>query len=150
MRKLLAASAICSSLLLFAVPAAQAADGTAPEAHAMLDRAAVAVKADKTTALNQFVKGENGFKDRDLYVFCVGADGKFAAHPNPALNGKDARGLKDGNGKAFVVEMMNVAQDGKVSEVDYLFPRPGTTTPVPKSSYVTKVSDLVCGVGYYK
>jgi hypothetical protein len=46
--------------------------------------------------------------------------------------------------------MLTVAQDGKIAEVDYLFPRPGTTNPVPKSSYVTKVADLVCGVGYYK
>ena len=32
-----------------------------------------------------------------------------------------------------------------------MFPRPGTDkTPVPKVSFVTKVGDLVCGVGYYK
>jgi signal transduction histidine kinase len=134
-------------LFLF-VPAVRAADGTAAEARAMLDRATAAVKADKATALSQFNKGENGFKDRDLYVFCIGADGNFVAHPSRL--GQDARALKDTSGKAFGAEMLTVAQDGKVVEVDYLFPRPGTTNPVPKASYVTKVADLVCGVGYYK
>jgi signal transduction histidine kinase len=151
MRRLIVASAICSCLLFLSALPLQAADGTATEARAMLDRAATAVKADKTTALGQFVKGENGFKDRDLYVFCVDLDGKFVAHPNPALMGHDGKTLKDGTGKAFVAEMLTVAQDGKVAQVDYMFPRPGTKEPaVPKSSYVTKVADLVCGVGYYK
>ncbi len=150
MRRMIAASAVCFSLLFLSVPALHAADGTPAEARAMLDRATAAVKADKATALSQFTKGENGFKDRDLYVFCIGSDGKFAAHPNPKLNGSDATALKDGSGKPFAVEMISVAQDGKVAQVDYMFPRPGTTNPVPKSSFVTKVSDLVCGVGYYK
>jgi hypothetical protein len=36
-----------------------------------------------------------------------------------------------------------------VNEVSYSFPRPGTTAPAPKLSYVTRVADQVCGVGYY-
>lgn len=148
MRRLIAAAAVCASMLLLAPLPVQAADGTAAEAHALLERAIPAVKADKATALGQFTRGENGFRDRDLYVFCLDLDGKFVAHPT--LMGKDGKGLKDGNGKAFVAEMLTVAQDGKIAEVDYLFPRPGTQTPVPKSSYVTRVADLVCGVGYYK
>jgi hypothetical protein len=33
----------------------------------------------------------------------------------------------------------------------YLFPKPGTTAPTfPKVSFVTRVGDLGCGVGYYK
>jgi hypothetical protein len=32
-----------------------------------------------------------------------------------------------------------------------LFARPGSDTkPVPKESLVTRVGDLVCGVGYYR
>jgi signal transduction histidine kinase len=133
-----------------AAPVFAADSGTAPEAKAMLEKAVVAVKADKPKALSEFSAGEAGFKEKDLYVFCIGTDGKFAAHPNKALQGQDAKSLKDSNGKLFAVEMLNVAKDGSFSEVDYTFPRPGTTQPVPKASYVTKVSDLVCGVGYYK
>jgi hypothetical protein len=31
------------------------------------------VKEDKAKALDMFNKGEGGFKDRDLYVFCANA-----------------------------------------------------------------------------
>jgi hypothetical protein len=144
------AFATCLSVLVMSAPLFAADTGTAPEAKAMLEKAVVAVKADKPKALGQFSAGEGGFKDKDLYVFCIGTDGKFAAHPNKALQGQDAKSLKDSNGKLFAVEMVSVAKDGSFSEVDYTFPKPGTTTAVPKSSYVTKVSDVVCGVGYYK
>ncbi len=46
--------------------------------------------------------------------------------------------------------MLDVAKEGAISEVHYLFPRPGSTTPVPKTSFVTRVKDQVCGVGYYE
>jgi signal transduction histidine kinase len=149
-RKSTLALAACLSTLVMATPLFAADSGTAPEAKAMLEKAVVAVKADKPKALAQFSAGEGGFKDKDLYVFCIAPDGSFAAHPNKAMQGKDARSMKDSNGKLFAVEMLSVAKDGSFSEVDYTFPRPGTTEPVPKASYVTKVTDLVCGVGYYK
>jgi hypothetical protein len=40
---------------------------------------------------------------------------------------------------------------GEITEVNYMWPRPGSDkTPVAKVSFVTKVGDLGCGVGYYK
>ena len=53
------------------------------EAKAMLMKAVAAVKADKANALDMFNKGEGGFRDRDLYVFCVNLDGKEVAIGNP-------------------------------------------------------------------
>ena len=128
--------------------AAQAKFGTAAEAKAMLEKAAAAVKADKAKALGMFAKGEGGFKDRDLYPFCGGADGNFTAHPT--LTGKSLKDLKDKAGKALGAEMYTVATEGKISEVSYMWPRPGGTDPVQKVSFVTKVGDQVCAVGYYK
>ena len=122
--------------------------GTSAEAKAMLDKAVAAVKANKTDALGKFAKGEGGFKDRDLYPFCGGPDGNFTAHPT--LTGKSLKELKDKAGKAIGEEMYKTASEGKVTEVDYLWPRPGATDPVQKVSYVTKVGDQVCAVGYYK
>jgi hypothetical protein len=56
--------------------------GTSEEAKAMLEKAVAAVKQDKAKALDMFNKGEGGFKDRDLYVFCANAsDGIMTAHP---------------------------------------------------------------------
>lgn len=122
--------------------------GTAAEAKAMLDKAIAAVKADKAAALTAFAKGEGGFKDRDLYPFCGGSDGNFTAHPT--LTGKSMKELKDKSGKPLGEEMYKSAQEGKVTEVAYMWPRPGSTDPVQKVSYVTKVGDQVCAVGYYK
>jgi signal transduction histidine kinase len=129
---------------------AWAADfGTAAEAKAMLEKAVVAVKADKAAALAQFAKGEGGFKDRDLYPFCGGPDGTFTAHPT--LTGKSLKDLKDKEGKPLGEEVYKNAQEGKIAEVSYMWPRPGTTEPlVQKVSFVTKVGDQVCAVGYYK
>ena len=66
------------SALTLSVAAFAQQGGTAQEARAMLDKAVTAVKADKTKALDMFNKGEGGFSDRDLYVFCSGVtDGKL-------------------------------------------------------------------------
>jgi len=128
--------------------AAQAQYGTAAEAKAMLEKAVGALKENKAKALAEFTKGEGGFKDRDLYPFCGGPDGNFTAHPS--LTGKSLKDLKDKAGKPLGAEMYKVATEGKISEVSYMWPRPGQTEPVQKVSYVTKAGDQVCAVGYYK
>ncbi len=122
--------------------------GTAAEAKAMLEKAVAALKQDKAAALAKFTKGEGGFKDRDLYPFCGGPDGMFTAHPT--LTGKSLKDLKDKTGKPLGKEIYDTAKEGTISEVSYMWPRPGTTEPVQKVSYVTKVGDQVCAVGYYK
>ena len=54
--------------------------GSAAEAQAMLEKAVVAVKADKAKALSMFNRGEGGFKDRDLQPFCFNvSDGKIVS-----------------------------------------------------------------------
>jgi signal transduction histidine kinase len=138
------------SAFLFAITApVLAADfGTAPEAKAMLEKAVAALKANKADALAKFTKGEGGFKDRDLYPFCGGADGNFTAHPT--LVGKSLKDLKDKAGKALGKEIYATAKAGAIGEVTYMWARPGTTDPVQKVSFVTKVDDQVCAVGYYK
>jgi signal transduction histidine kinase len=131
-----------------AVTAFAAEFGSAAEAKGMLEKAVTAVKADKAKALAMFTKGDGGFKDRDLYPFCGGPDGNFTAHPT--LAGKSLKELKDKAGKALGAEIYKVAQEGKVGEVAYMWPRPGKTDPVQKVTFVTKIGDQVCAVGYYK
>jgi len=131
--------------------AEQAKYGTAEEARAMLDKVIAAITADKTKALDMFNKGEGGFKDRDLQPFCFNiSDGILTASTNPKLLGKDVRSLKDKTGKAFGEENFKAAVVGKVTEVSYMFPRPGETEPTAKTSFVTGIGDQGCGVGYYK
>ena len=122
--------------------------GTPVEAKAMLDKAVAAVKADKANALTMFTKGEGGFKDRDLCPYCGGPDGNFTAHPT--LVGKSLKDLKDKAGKPLGADVYAAAKEGSISEVAYMWPRPGQTDPVQKVAYVTKIGDQVCAVGYYK
>jgi hypothetical protein len=132
--------------------AQQAQFGTAAEAKAMLERAVAAVKADKAKALEMFNKGEGGFKDRDLQPFCFNvSDGTVTASTVPNLLGTDIRVLKDKNGKEFGQEIYHAATEGKITEVSYMFPRPGTDpTLFQKVSLITGVGDQGCGVGYFK
>src|SRR5919202_617401 len=125
--------------------------GTAAEARAMLDRAVASMMANPARTIAQINKGEGGFRDRDLYVFCL-ANGKVVAHGGfPERVGLLQKDLRDAVGKPYGEEFAKVAEEGKIAEVGYMFPRPGSDkTPVQKISLVTKVADYTCGVGYYK
>jgi len=157
-RALMIAAASAAVLALSPIAFAQQTGGTADEAKAMLMKAVAAVKADKAKALDMFNKGEGGFLDRDLYVFCANiSDGKAVATGNPSRKqtlGGDVRTLKDSTGKRYGAEIYAAYQkpEGEITEVSYMLPRPGADkTPVPKVSLVTRVADdLGCGVGYYK
>ena len=141
---------VCAVLLLFtggSVPAAQY--GSEAEAKTMLEKAVVALKDDKAKALDMFNKGEGGFKDRDLYVFCANAsDGILTAHPN--LKGENLQDIKGKKGFPLGQEIMRTATEGEIKEVTYWWPRPGSDKPLEKHTFYTKVGDQNCGVGYYK
>jgi cytochrome c len=146
-------SALVSAPLLWSVTFANAqASGTAAEAKAMLEKAVAALKANEADALAKFPKPDGGFRDRDLYVYCFDATtGKFTAHVNPALMGTDVRSLKDAkDGSALGQRIFDSVKEGTLTTVDYNFPKPGGTEPVPKEAFVTKVGNEACGVGYYK
>ena len=122
-----------ASAAVFTLSTTAFAQGTATEARAMLDKAVVAVKADKAKTLDMINKGEGGFLDRDLYVFCFDSgDAKLVAtgSSNPAARkviGLDARTLKDATGKVFGQELYDAAKDGQITEVTYMFPCRGRT-----------------------
>jgi signal transduction histidine kinase len=124
--------------------------GTPAEARAMLERVVAAMQANQAEALAMFTKGEGGFKDRDLYPYCIGPDGNFSAHRT--LVGTNATGLKDKAGAPVGEKVLSAAQTnpGEVVEVGYVWTRPGEATPVEKVAFVTKIGDQTCAVGYYK
>jgi hypothetical protein len=142
-----------AALLALVVPAslaqAQAQHGTEQQARDMLDRAVVAVKADKAKALAMFNKGESGFKDRDLYVFCANAsDGVLTAHPY--LRGKPLQNIVGKKGYPLGKEIMKNATEGEIKQISYWWPRPGSDKPLQKHTFYTKVNGQNCGVGFYK
>ena len=157
-RNFVIAAASAAVIALSPAAFAQQTRGTADEARAMLMKALAAVQADKDKALDMFNKGEGGFRDRDLYVFCVNAsDGTVVAIGNPNLKqalGTDVRAAQNSTGKAFGAEIYAAIQkpEGQITEVDYVSPEPS-----PDDALAAKVTlvaraddDLGCGVGYYK
>ena len=132
--------------------------GTAEEAKAMLTKAVAAVRTDEAKALDMFNKGEGGFRDRDLYVFCANAsDGTIVAIGNPNLKqalGMDVRAGQNSTGEAFGAEIYAAMQkpEGQITEISYVGPKPDPDDKLAaKTTLVARVSDdLGCGVGYYK
>jgi signal transduction histidine kinase len=140
-RNLLLAASASVALTVFAY--AQGQFGNAAEAKAMLEKAVA--ELNEGAALAKFNKGEGGFKDRDLYVFCYDmASAKFTAHVDPSLLGTDVKALKEKDGSPLGEKVFNATKPGTISTVSYNFPNPGTTEPV------AKVGNQGCGVGYYK
>jgi hypothetical protein len=124
--------------------------GTAAEASAMLEKAVVAVKADKAKALAMFNNGEGAFKERDLYLFCFNIMGGIITAGPPAVLGTDVRTLMDPTGKAVGQDLFNAPREGTMA-ISYMAPRPGAdNTPVRKVSFVARAGDQGCGVGYYE
>jgi len=134
-------------ILLAQAMSVQAAQyGTAEEAKAMLSKAVAALQEDKAKALDMFNKGEGGFKDRDLYVFCANAsDGILTAHPT--MRGKPLRDVLGKKGYPLGQEIMQKATEGTINEVTYWWPRPGSDKPLEKTTFYTKIGDQICGVG---
>ena len=125
--------------------------GTADQAKAMLERAVAALKANKDAALSAFNdKNNKEFHDHDLYVFCFSmTNGQTVAHPNPALINTDVRAFTY-KGDPLGKGLFDAVKPSGTNTFDYEFPKPGTIEPVPKESFVTRIGELGCGVGYYK
>jgi hypothetical protein len=157
-RKFAIAAATAAVIALAPAAFAQQTGGTADEAKAMLMKAVAAVNADKAKALDMFNKGEGGFRDRDLYVFCANtSDGTIVAMGNPNLKqalGTDLRAAQNSAGEAFGAKIYAAMQkpEGEITEVSYTMVKPAADdTPVAKVSLVERAGyDLGCGVGYYK
>jgi hypothetical protein len=155
MSRSLLAVAITALVLLWSAASVSAQQlGTAEEARAMLDRAIGALKSNEATALSEFNDPNNKeFHDRDLYVFCYNlSDGKITAYESPALLNIDVRtlALKDDLIGRRAYEAVLNSPEGKVTTIDYNFPKPGTTEPVPKQTLETRIGNQGCGVTYYK
>ena len=134
MRTILLRSALALSLA--AGPAVAQDYGSADEARAMLEAAVVALEVDEAAALAAFTAGDAPFKDRDLYVFCGGPDGMMTAHgADPDLVGVELRALVDEAGTPFGAAFYDTAVEGEFNTVEYVWPRPGESEPLPKASY---------------
>ena len=77
---------------------------------------------------------------------------KMVMHPiKPELDGTDLTDNKDPNGKHLFVEFVKTVKSSGGGFVPYMWPKPGSTNPVPKISYVKGFAPWgwVVGSGVY-
>lgn len=98
---------------------------------------------------------QSTWSNADYYIIVVGADDRIVCHPNAQLVGKLNAEIIDAKGKHVGQAITAVTQTRQGRGwVDYVWPRPGTTTPVSKSTYAIRVmgpegkSYIVAGGGY--
>lgn len=71
------------------------------------------------------------------YVWINDLQPRMIMHPyKPELNGTDLSGTKDPAGKFLFMEFVKVSREKGGGLVDYLWPKPGASSPVQKISYV--------------
>jgi signal transduction histidine kinase len=140
----------CLAVGLALLPAASRA-ATPEEAKAPSERAAAYIQqAGEAKAFADFTRPDGGFTQGELYVFCYDRDGVNRAHgANPLFVGKNLKHLKDPDGiepNAAIIETGFGAGRGWVH---FKWPNPVTKKIEPKSAYVIRTNDVVCGVAYY-
>jgi cytochrome c len=128
------------------------ARATQAEAQALLKKAiAHYEKVGRTQALADFTAAKAPFKDRDLYVFCVGPDRKVVSHgADKTQVGVDIDTVKDVDGKLFAVEAWKAGSRSGGGTVEYKWQNPVTKQVEAKVSFVAQAGKDVCGVGAYK
>jgi methyl-accepting chemotaxis protein len=92
-----------------------------------------------------------GYTDRDLYVVVYDINGKNLAHgANPKLIGQNLIDAKDGAGKPYVRERVEIIKSRDSGWQDYTFLNPISKQMEPKSMFLQKYEDLIVGCGVYK
>jgi len=80
--------------------------------------------------------GNLRYENKD-YFFISDLQARMVMHPiNPSLDGKDMTDVKDPSGKPIFADFAKISKENGGGFVDYLWPKPGESLPVPKVSYV--------------
>lgn len=106
--------------------------------HTLLGSFAKRDDVDEATAKQLALEAVKALRyDGNNYFWIQDETPAMVMHPmKPALDGKDLRTFKDGNGKAFFIEMAQKVKAKGEGFVDYVWPLPGEEAPTDKISYV--------------
>ena len=134
-----------------AVSAFKLRQGTADEAHALVERAVALYQARGRAALDAITRDAAHFADRDMYVFGIAGSGHYCAFSGkPERVGVDLRGVPGLDGDKLIRDAFALTASGP-AWIDYQIVVPGTDRVEPKTSYMVQVApDVVIGCGVYK
>lgn len=110
-----------------------------------------AMNTDQAQAEAKAIIRNLRYKESD-YFWINDMTPKMIMHPmKPALEGKDLSASEDPTGKKLFVAMVAVCKEKGEGFVDYYWPKPGESQPVPKISYVRALPEWgwIVGSGVY-
>ena len=134
-----------------AVASIRLRQGSADEAHALVDQAmALITSIGYAAAATRLHSRDEGFVDRDLYVFVIDRGGHYRVHgAKPAMEGKRVHEVLGIGGDQFVRDAWAAAPTGGWIEYDIVNPETGNVQP--KASYVKALdARLLVGCGVYR
>ncbi len=153
MKKILT-TAMMSVILLFAADVFAGDTATKNECVVKCHEAAALINSKGVEAAIKIINDSTGpFVWKDSYVFLMNLDGRMLAHPiQPELMlHKHVLLMTDPLDKALFVHFVNLAKKVGQGWVEYMWPKPGKTSPSKKISYIYRVpnQDLFVGAGVY-
>ena len=131
-----------AAIVLLTLCASAVADSYTPKANSRREikkyvHAAAKHIARHGPSCSEFAEKE--WRSGDYYIFVLGPDKRTLCHPDPSLIGRRESEIVDANGKRVGEMIAAAAMKFRGGWVDYVWPRPGTTRPVPKSTYAEHV-----------
>ncbi len=117
--------------------------------------AANLISTEGIDAFPQFRQQDSEWFQGDAYVFVWQTDGlRLVYPPDPAGEGQNMTTLTDATGKPIGKLFIDTAlSESGEGWVDYLWPKPGETTPSPKETFIkgiqTSEGPLLVGSGIY-
>lgn len=136
---------------------ASSKSATVAECIEMSKKAAEMILQDKDAALVEISKKNGQFVWKDSYVFVMDLKGKMLAHPMmPGLmKMKSLLSTPDKNPtepKMLFVDFVVTAGTKGEGWVEYMWPKPGSTKPSIKETYIYRVpgTSMFTGAGIYR
>ncbi|MGA7491721.1 MAG: cache domain-containing protein [Syntrophobacteraceae bacterium] len=134
-----------------------ASASTKPTPQMVMDKvgkAAALLEKEGKAAFPKFRGKDSEFIFAGTYMVLQDLSGRVVMHPlKYKMEGQNMVDLKDSTGKLFFIAINEVAKTKGAGWVDYMWPKPGETTPSLKISYVKLVKadgeDLVIVCGIY-
>lgn len=106
----------------------------------IVDEAAELVQKDGRNAFPILRDKKGEFNYLTTYVFVIDERGVDLANPAfPQHEGKNVLDLKDAKGKLFIQDMIAMLANKDSGWITYMWPKPGTSKPAAKETYVKKV-----------
>src|SRR5262245_47347601 len=147
-RRIFMSLALCSLMMLPLADAKASAEEEA-KAQQLVDTTITYFREHGADATIAAVNAGGAFKDGELYVFMITAEGISVANAADQTNvGKNATELKDSTGKPYVREILASATE-EGAWVHYMRINPATGKDQLKMSWVRKVDGYVIGCGVY-